>query len=90
MTPRTCAICDHALTIKQRKYCSTKCRRLGIKKYKPADRVYSYDPNPEDYKIEPPKCIIFGCGRTLSPREHLFGNKCIKHVQPTATTLSIQ
>jgi hypothetical protein len=24
-------------------------------------------------------CKHFGCGKTLSPQEQLFGNKCIKH-----------
>lgn len=24
-------------------------------------------------------CTVFGCGRTLSMREEMFGNKCIKH-----------
>lgn len=29
--------------------------------------------------IEPEICTIFGCGRTLSDREKLFGKRCIHH-----------
>ena len=48
--------------------------------------------NDESYKLkplvfvpmpitEPNICSHFGCGRTLSIREKLFGNKCINHNQ---------
>lgn len=28
---------------------------------------------------QPVICLYFGCGRTLSPRERVFGNHCISH-----------
>lgn len=31
---------------------------------------------------EPHNCTHFGCGRTLSIREQLFGSKCINHSKP--------
>lgn len=35
---------------------------------------FKFDENPE-----PEICSHFGCGRKLSLREKLFGNKCINH-----------
>ena len=33
----------------------------------------------KDYIPEPEICSHFSCGRTLTPQEKLFGDKCINH-----------
>jgi len=33
---------------------------------------------------QPVICLHFGCGKTLSPRERLFGKLCINHRKPTS------
>ena len=61
---------------------------------KPADRQDDYfidllgewaRNTPFVYKSEEPVlCLHFGCGKTLSPRERLFGKLCINHQKPTS------
>lgn len=32
---------------------------------------------------QPVICLQFGCGRTLSPQERVFSDRCISHQKPT-------
>lgn len=43
----------------------------------------------KEYEPEPHVCSFFGCGRTLTAQEKLFGTKCIIHNHKIFTPMAI-
>lgn len=50
------------------------------------NKKYETKTNEDTLEVENIICSQFGCGRSLTFREKLFGNKCIKHNGNTKIT----
>jgi hypothetical protein len=35
---------------------------------------------------QPVICLHFGCGKTLGPKERVYGDRCVSHQNPTSYT----
>jgi hypothetical protein len=60
------------------------------KEQKEVRENFEYMEQPIFYHDLKPVCIHFGCGKSLTPQEKQFGDRCISHQKPVPYTSLIE